>query len=102
MRRSASVAFVLEEIIGDLNSRSLGNVLLAAVIGACSPCLLGAQPAFALPQIGEPSWRAYLLMPVAAAFAALVGACLQRATLDLRAASRKRPISRNGSIAGGG
>jgi len=30
----ASVAFVLEEIIGDLNSRSLGPVLLASVIGA--------------------------------------------------------------------
>ena len=30
----ASVAFVLEEVIGDLNSRSLGPVLLAAVVGA--------------------------------------------------------------------
>lgn len=30
----AAVAFVLEEIIGDLNSRALGSVLLASVIGA--------------------------------------------------------------------
>jgi CIC family chloride channel protein len=89
----ASVAFVLEEIIGDLNSPSLGTVLLAAVIGALVVhAFLGPQPAFALPQIGEPSWRAYLLMPVAAAFSGLVGAYYQRATLDLRAASRKRPI----------
>ncbi len=89
----ASVAFVLEEIIGDLNSRSLGMVLLAAVVGAfVVHACLGAQPAFLLPQISEPSWRAYSLMPFAAAIAALAGAFFQRATLDLRAASRKRPI----------
>jgi CIC family chloride channel protein len=89
----ASVAFVLEEIIGDLNSRSLGTVLVAAVVGAfVVHACLGAQPAFALPQISEPSWRAYLLMPLAAALAARAGAGFQRGTLDLRAAARKRPI----------
>ena len=89
----ASVAFVLEEIIGDLNSPSLGTVLLAAVIGAfVVHALIGPQPAFALPVIGEPTWRAYLLMPLTAAFAAVVGALYQRGTLDLRAASRRRPI----------
>jgi CIC family chloride channel protein len=89
----ASVAFVLEEIIGDLNSRSLGTVLLASVIGAfVVHAFIGAQPAFQLPQIAEPTWRAYLLMPVAAAFAAVVGAIFQRCTLGLRAAARKHPI----------
>ena len=89
----ASVAFVLEEIIGDLNSRSLGTVLVAAVVGALVVhAFLGAQPAFVLPEIGDPSWRAYLLMPVAAAFAAVAGAGFQRGTLDLRAAARKRPV----------
>ena len=86
----ASVAFVLEEIIGDLNSRSLGPVLLAAVIGAfVVHAFVGAQPAFVLPQINEPTWRAYLLMPFAAGFAALVGVVFQRATLNLRAALKK-------------
>ncbi len=89
----ASVAFVLEEIIGDLNSRSLGTVLLAAVVGAfVVHACIGPQPAFALPSIYEPSWRAYLLMPAAAALAALAGAVFQRATLELRAAARKRPL----------
>ena len=89
----AAVAFVLEEIIGDLNSRSLGMVLVAAVVGAIVVhACIGAQPAFVLPQIGDPSWRAYLLMPVAAAFSALVGAFFQRATLHLRAAARRRPL----------
>ncbi|MFL6596057.1 MAG: chloride channel protein [Chthoniobacterales bacterium] len=87
----ASIAFVLEEIIGDLNSRSLGPVLLAAVIGAfVVHALIGAQPAFVLPQISEPSWRAYLLMPIAAGCAALVGVAFQRGALGLRAAMRKQ------------
>jgi CIC family chloride channel protein len=86
----ASVAFVLEEIIGDLNSRSLGPVLLAAVIGAfVVHAFIGAQPAFVLPEIGEPSWRAYLLMPLAAGLAALTGTVFQRGAIALRGASRK-------------
>ncbi|PZR72058.1 MAG: chloride channel protein [Chthoniobacterales bacterium] len=81
----ASVAFVLEEIIGDLNSRSLGAVLLASVVGAfVVHAFIGAQPAFVLPEIHEPSWRGYLLMPISAAFAALVGIIFQRVTLSLR------------------
>ena len=81
----ASVAFVLEEIIGDLNSRSLGPVLLASVIGAfVVHAFVGAQPAFNLPQIDDPTWRAYALMPAAAGFASLVGVVFQRATLALR------------------
>jgi len=89
----ASVAFVLEEIIGDLNSRSLGMVLVAAVVGAfmVHGCI-SAQPAFLLPKIDEPTWRAYMLMPFAAALGALAGAGFQRFTLDLRAAAKKRPI----------
>ena len=81
----AAVAFVLEEIIGDLNSRSLGAVLFASVIGAfvVHGCI-GAQPAFTLPQIAEPTWRAYLLMPFAAALATFVALAFQRATLWLR------------------
>ncbi len=86
----AAVAFVLEEILEDLNSRLLGPVLLAAVIGAfVVHAFLGAQPAFDLPRIEEPTWRAYLLMPVSAALAALVGVAFQRSSLGLRAASRK-------------
>lgn len=81
----ASVAFVLEEIVGDLNSRSLGPVLLAAVIGAfIVHAFIGPQPAFILPHIDEPTWRSYGLMPLAAGIAALAGVLFQRGSLRLR------------------
>ncbi len=86
----AAVAFVLEEIIGDLNSRALGSVLLASVIGAfIVHAFIGAQPAFELPAITEPTWRAYLMMPIVAAFAALIGLCFQRGALGLRMRAKK-------------
>ncbi len=93
----AAVAFVLEEIIGDLNSRALGAVLLASVIGAfIVHAFIGAQPAFELPALNEPTWRAYLMMPIAAALAALVGVFFQRASLSLRKQARNfKPLPRS-------
>lgn len=85
----AAVTFVLEEIIGDLNSRLLGSILLAAMVGALvTHGLLGPQPAFTLAPIGEPGWRAYLIVPVVAAIAALVGIAFQKSSLGLRQMSR--------------
>lgn len=81
----AGVAFVLEEILEDLNNRLLGPVLLASVIGAfVVHAFIGAQPAFELPHIGEPTWRAYMLIPLSAALSALIGVIFQRWTLQLR------------------
>jgi CIC family chloride channel protein len=86
----AAVAFVLEEILEDLNSRLLGPVLLAAVIGAfIVHAFLGAQPAFDLPRIEEPTWRAYALMPMGAGLATLAGLLFQRSTLGLRIRVRR-------------
>ena len=93
----ASVAFVLEEIIGDLNSSFIGGILLAAVIGAfVVHACIGSQPAFELFRINEPTWRAYLLMPVAAALAAFVGVYFQRACLGLREKSAKHRVFPSG------
>lgn len=82
----AAVTFVLEEIIGDLNSRMLGSILLAAVIGALvAHGLLGEQPAFTLRGAGSPEWQIYLFIPVVAAVAALAGVWFQKFALGLRA-----------------
>lgn len=81
----AAVTFVLEEILGDLNSRMMGRVLLAAMIGALVVHgLMGPNPAFSLPKMGEPTWTAYLLVPLVAAAAGLVGVVFQSWSLRLR------------------
>ena len=82
----AAVTFVLEEIIEDLNSRYLGAVLLASVIGALVVHgLIGKQPAFALANVEPSSWGVYVLTPVVAAASSLVGLLFQKLTLNLRA-----------------
>ena len=82
----AAVTFVLEEIIADLNSALLGSVLLASVIGAfVVHGLVGKQPAFTLTGVDSPSWLVYVLTPVVAAVAALVGVVFQKWTMGIRA-----------------
>jgi chloride channel protein, CIC family len=81
----AATTFVLEEIIGDLNSRLLGSVLLASMLGALAVNgIIGKQPAFALKDVDTPTWLAYALTPVVAALAGLVGVYFQRFSLGLR------------------
>ncbi len=81
----AAVTFVLEEIIADLNSALLGSVLLASVIGAfVVHGVIGRQPAFALTGVESPDWLVYVLAPVVAAVAALVGVVFQKWTMQLR------------------
>jgi len=81
----AGVTFVLEELIGDLNSRLLGSVLLGAMLGALvAHGMIGPQPAFALAAIGEPAWYSYLLVPIVAAAGTLVGVGFQKGSLALR------------------
>ena len=87
----ASITFVLEEIIEDLNSRMLGSILFAAFLGAITvEALMGNRPAFDLPQIATPTWHGYLLAPVAAAIASLVGVVFQVGALGLREGFRQR------------
>ena len=86
----SAMAFVLEEIIQDLNSNLLGSVVVASVIGALIVHgLIGRQPAFTMPTIEAPTWRAYALTPFAAGLASVAGAAFQRLTLDLRGHQRR-------------
>jgi len=81
----AAMTFVLEEIVADLNSRFLGSVLLASVVGAfVVHGLIGPQPAFTLGQVKAIGWRVYLLIPFVSAAASLAGIFFQRATMSLR------------------
>ncbi len=82
----AAVTFVLEEVMEDLNSRFLGSVLLASVLGAfVVHGLVGKQPAFTLADVTASSWEVYVLTPIVAVAASLVGWVFQTSTLEIRA-----------------
>lgn len=86
----AGVTFVLEELIGDLNSRLLGSVIIGALLGALvAHGIIGPQPSFSLAAIGEPAWRSYLLVPVVAVAGTLIGVAFQKLSLGLRARQKK-------------
>ncbi|MFA5323731.1 MAG: chloride channel protein [Smithella sp.] len=81
----AAITFVLEELIGDMNSRFLGGVVLSSVFGAFVVyAIIGKQPAFNLPGVDSISWWVYLIVPLVAAFAAWLGMVFQQETLRLR------------------
>ena len=81
----AATTFVLEEIIGDLNSRLLGPMLLASVLGALVvQGIIGKQPSFTLATVQAPTWIGYLMTPIVAALASLIGVYFQRMSLSLR------------------
>jgi CIC family chloride channel protein len=91
----AAITFVLEEIIGDLHSRLIGLVVMAAVVGALvGHAVLGPQPAFQTPALGDMSWRPWLLVPLVALLAALGGAWFQRGAMALRSRLQRRPKGR--------
>lgn len=81
----AAITFAIEEVIGDFNSRFLGRVVLASVLGAFVVyAILGRQPAFGLPSVENVSWLHYAAVPVVAFVAATVGRLFQTSTLGLR------------------
>jgi CIC family chloride channel protein len=81
----AAITFVLEEIVGDISSRSIGRVLLSAVIGAFTVyALIGRQPAFQVPGVDEVTWIHYAITPVVAMAASLLGVFFHHQVLALR------------------
>ncbi len=89
----AAITFVIEEVIGDFNSRYLGRVILSSVVGAfIVHALIGRQPAFSLPPVARVTWVHYLIVPFAAALAALAGMVFQGMTIAWREQFRRRRL----------
>lgn len=81
----AGVTFVLEEVLGNLNSRLIGRLLLASFVSVFFLYLiLGDRPALILPKEIPFDWPSYLLVPPVSALAALVGVSFQTASLGWR------------------
>jgi CIC family chloride channel protein len=78
----AAVAFVLEEIIEDLNSRTIGPILLASFASVVTLFFLqGTEPAFSISPIVSLDGWTYLAVPIVAALASLAGVGFQKSTL---------------------
>lgn len=91
----SGITFVLEEIVGDLQSRLLGRMVVAGVVGALvARAVLGSQPAFQTFPLGVLTWRPWVLVPAVAVLAALGGAWFQKAALVLRGRLQRRPKGR--------
>jgi CIC family chloride channel protein len=87
----AAISFVIEEIVGDLNNRYLGRVVLSSVVGAFVVyATLGRQPAFALPSIQNITWFHYAVVPFVAAAASYLAAIYQKFTLEYRYKFKKQ------------
>ena len=87
----ASITFVIEEIIGDMNNRYLGRVVIAAVIGAFTVhALLGRHPAFSMPSVENISWYHYIIVPIVALVASLAGVVFQRSVISWRGRLKKQ------------
>lgn len=87
----AAVAFVLEEIIEDLNSRTIGPILLASFVSIVTLFFLqGTEPAFAIPAVESLNGWVYLAVPLVAAIASLAGVGFQVSTLSWTRKIRER------------
>lgn len=81
----AAILFVLEEIIGDLNTKLISGILLAAVAGSLvAHAFIGPQPAYQVAELGNLSWKAYLLCIPCAMLATVLGVCFQKGAMAMR------------------
>lgn len=81
----AAIAFIMEEVVGDLHSKLFGRVVVAAVVGALvARGILGPHPAFAAAPLGNLTWRPWALIPLVGVLAALGGAWFQKWALLIR------------------
>lgn len=87
----AAITFVLEEIVGDFSGKSIGRVLISAIVGAFTVyALLGRQPAFLVPALDQVSWVHYILAPLVALAASYLGIVFHRQAIALRGRVRSQ------------
>lgn len=87
----AAVTFVLEEILENLNNRNTGRILLASVVACFTLYLLvDDTPALTIPGESSFQWHLYIIGPVTAFIAALVGVGFQRSALNWRKHIKKQ------------
>lgn len=89
----AAITFCIEELIGDLNTRYLGKVVLASLIGALTVyAFVGRQPSFVLPNVAPGQWRLFLFIPIVAIIASALGLVFHKAALGVRVKVKRQQV----------
>ncbi len=81
----AAITFTLEEIVGDLNARVLGSIVLASVTAAVvERSILGNQPVFLVPEYSLENPMELFIYALVGVFCALVGTIFCKTLLYTR------------------
>ena len=91
----AAVTFTLEELVGDLNARVLGSIVVASISASVvARALLGNNPAFLVPSYALSNYWEILIYALVGAVCAVVGVLFKRGVLYLRGKCRVASPSR--------
>jgi len=87
----AAITFAMEEVIGDLNQRLVGAIVVASVAAAVvERAMLGGKPSLLVPEYSLGDWRELFAYALLGVLAGLGAAVFVRALLTLRSYVRTR------------
>lgn len=87
----AAVMFVVEAITDRFQGRQMGGILISSVIGACTSWIvIGRHPAFIVPELSHLTLSDYVLTPLVALLAAMVGGVFQKLILKIRQGAKEQ------------
>jgi CIC family chloride channel protein len=87
----AAITFAMEEVIGDLNQRLVGAIVVASVAAAVvERAMLGGRPSLLVPTYSLGDWRELFAYALMGALAGLVATVFVRGLLELRRVVRDR------------
>ena len=87
----AAITFAMEEVIGDLNQRLVGAIVVAAVAAAVvERAMLGGKPSLIVPDYSLGNWRELFAYALLGVLAGLAAAVFVQGLLSLRAYARRQ------------
>ena len=89
----AAITFAMEEVIGDLNQRLVGAIVVAAVAAAVvERAMLGGKPALLVPSYSLGDWRELFAYALLGVLAGLAAAVFVQGLLSLRSFVRRQKV----------
>jgi chloride channel protein, CIC family len=90
----AAITFAMEEVIGDLNQRLVGAVVVASVAAAVvERAMLGGRPSLLVPEYSLGNWKELFAYALLGGLAGLAATVFVRGLLALRSYARGRLVN---------